>query len=221
MKCFIFSHQNDKDENIAYCPTLVKASDARSHQQHYYKGKFKVNGSGVGSVEEKAAPSPVLPVLHIEGETETVRNDSFVRVPGCWEMVRGHSNHRQAQSIKKRLKNGKKGWQSFHFPCLQPLVRFYVCILPAYRKCHLCARGSLGSHTCVQVSVHVQRSLRRCWACFRLESALPQACSHLGGSSAQGKSGRTGRTVLLILCFFYFQLLAFKEISFKTLAGLR
>ena len=110
MKCFIFSHQNDKDENIAYCPTLVKASDARSHEQNFYKGKFKVNGSGVGSVEEKAAPSPVLPVLHIEGETETVRNDSFVRVPGCWEMVRGHSNHRQAQSIKKRLKNGKKGW---------------------------------------------------------------------------------------------------------------
>lgn len=26
MKCFTFSHQNDKDENIAYCPTLVKAS---------------------------------------------------------------------------------------------------------------------------------------------------------------------------------------------------
>ena len=70
MKCFIFSHQNDKDENIAYCPTLVKASDARSHDQHFYEGKFKVNGSGVGSVEEKAAPSPVLH-RDIEGETET------------------------------------------------------------------------------------------------------------------------------------------------------
>ena len=109
MKCFIFSHQNDKDENIAYCPTLVKASDARSHDQHFYEGKFKVNGSGVGSVEEKAAPSPVLH-RDIEGETETVRNHSFLRVPGCWETVRGHRNHREAQSVKKRLKNGKKGW---------------------------------------------------------------------------------------------------------------
>lgn len=78
---------------------LVKALDARSHDQHFCEGKFKVRGSGVGSVEEKAAPSPVLH-RDIKGETEMVRKGLFTSLEDYGKWSRVHSN--PEGSVKKK-----------------------------------------------------------------------------------------------------------------------
>lgn len=104
---------------------LVKALDARSHDQHFCEGKFKVRGSGVGSVEEKAAPSPVLH-RDIKGETETVRKDSFLRVLGCWETVRGHSNPERLSQEKSNLKMVRSAGRISIFLSSSCLSYFYV-----------------------------------------------------------------------------------------------
>lgn len=98
---------------------LVKALDARSHDQHFCEGKFKVRGSGVGSVEEKAAPSPVLH-RDIKGETEMVRKDSFLRV------VRVHSNPERLSQEKSNLKMVRSAGRISIFLSSSCLSYFYV-----------------------------------------------------------------------------------------------
>ena len=90
----------------------------------------------------------------------------------------------------------------FSFP--PAACHIFMCILPLYKKHHLCVRGNLDSHTCIQVSVHVQRNLRRCWACFRLVSVLPQACWHLGGQLSTRKVWKDWENSSVCSLFFLF-----------------
>ena len=64
-----------------------------------------MSGSGTGSVEEKAAPSPAL-----HRDMREKRKQSKTAFSGHWRIGRVYSSQRETPSREKQLKNGENGW---------------------------------------------------------------------------------------------------------------